>query len=146
MASLSIQTEVSVDPHHAWEYYFNQINGWWPEECFTSPRVKRILIDTYIGGYMYEDYGEGEGLIWGTVIGVEYPNLLQIKGHLTRAFGGPAITFEEISFKSLDGDKTQIIYELDAVGDLSEKSLSSLKEGWIDLLQNRFRKYCEDKK
>ncbi len=144
MSSIIVSTDVEVDIYHAWEYYFNQISSWWPKEYYTSVKTKRFIIDTFIGGKAYEDHGEGGGLVWGDVIGVDYPNGLQLKGNLTREFGGPATTYEKISFEEIVGG-TRVTYTADFVGTSTERSIKSLNEGWLELLKKHFKSYCANK-
>ncbi len=144
MSSFIVTTEVPVDLHHAWEYYFNQISGWWPKEYYTSEKTKRFIIDTFIGGKAYEDQGEGGGLIWGDVIGVDYPNALQIRGNLTKEFGGPSLGFEKIAFEQTKSG-TKVTYSADYIGNVTERSIKSLKDGWIDLLKVHFKGYCVER-
>ena len=142
MSGFKISVSINSDIFHAWEYYFNQINGWWPEEFHTSPKTKRFRIDTFIGGKVYEDFGEGCGLVWGEVIGVDYPHSLQVKGYLTRDFGGPGMTFEKFSFQP-ENSGSIVTYNLDCIGDLPEKIVTSLKKGWQEILGKHFKAYCE---
>ena len=144
MRSFTVTTEVDIDIFHAWEFYFNQINGWWPKEYFTSNKTKRFIIETYIGGKAYEDHYEGGGLVWGDVIGVDYPNSLQIRGNLTKEFGGPVMTFEKFDFQTVENG-TRLKYTVDFVGEISARSANSLKNGWQDLLQIHFKKYCSSR-
>lgn len=144
MSGFKISVAINSDIYHAWEYYFNQINGWWPKDYYTSPHTKRFIIETVIGGKIYEDHGEGCGLIWGEVIGVEYPNSLLVKGYLTKEFGGPTITFEKYSFIPTDSG-SEISYSIDFIMPIAEKSVTSLREGWTDILQKHFKNYCSDR-
>lgn len=144
MGSFSVSTDVKKDVHHAWEFYFNQISSWWPKEYYTSPRTKRFIIDTCVGGKAYEDYGEGGGLVWGDVIGVDYPRTLQMRGNLTKEFGGPVISFEKFLFEETE-DGTRLTYSVDFVGTINERSIKSLKDGWKDLLQHHFKEYCANR-
>lgn len=143
MSSFEVSVTVSHDKSHAWEYYFNQTNGWWPREYYTSAHTKRFTIDTYIGGKCYEDAGEGSGLIWGDVIGVDYTNWLLIRGNLTRDFGGPAITFEKFTFTQESKSNTTLTYSIDFIGNISPESIASLKKGWTEILQVKFKEYCD---
>jgi len=145
MKNIRVSTLIALDQAHTWEYYFNQISGWWPDEFFTSPKTRRFIIQTMIGGKAYEDFGEGEGLVWGEVIGVEYPNSLQIRGNLTKDFGGPVITFEKFSLDPTDKGQTKFTYTCDFVGEIADKAVKSLEDGWKDLIQQRFAAYCKEK-
>lgn len=145
MERIEVHTDIELDCPHAWEYYFNQINGWWPKEYHTSPKTKRFIIETIIGGKAFEDFGEGQGLIWGDVIAVDYPHTLQMRGNLTKEFGGPVVTFEKISFVQQGPDATRVTYTCDFVGEVSDSSINSLEKGWKDLIQHRFASYCRER-
>ncbi len=144
--SIEVSVIVQQDQSHAWEYYFNQTNGWWTKDLHTSPSTKRFTIDTYIGGHVYEDYGEGGGLIWGDVIGVKYNEWLLIRGYLTREFGGPAITMEKFSFEAHGKNQTKVIYNCDFIGEIQEKSVKSLHDGWNEILNVHYKNYCIDRR
>lgn len=143
MSSFEVSVTVAHDKAHAWEYYFNQTNSWWSKEYYTSERTKRFTIDTYIGGQCYEDFGEGSGLLWGDVIGVDYTNWLLIRGNLTKDFGGPAISFEKFTFTEVAPSRTTVTYAVDFIGEISAESAASLKRGWEDILQVKFKAYCD---
>lgn len=144
MASFTVSVEIKKDVNHVWEYYFNQISSWWPKEYYTSDKTKRFIIDTFIGGKAYEDHGEGGGLVWGDVIGVHYPKTLQIRGNLTKEFGGPVITYEKFYFEEIDSG-ARLSYTVDFVGEVSERSVKSLKDGWKELLGKYFKEYCANR-
>jgi hypothetical protein len=139
--SISIEVVVPINIAHAWEYYFNQVNSWWSKEHYSSPKTKRFIIETFIGGRVYEDFGEGDGLVWGTVIGANYLHSIDILGYLTRSFGGPAISYEKYSFDA-DGQNTKLTYTMDIVGAVPESTVKSLKEGWEDIIQQKYYQYC----
>lgn len=144
MYSFELSVEVRQDVGHAWEFYFNQLKAWWPKEFYTSERTKRFIIQTFIGGKVYEDFGEGDGLIWGDVVGVDYLKSLEIRGNLTKAFGGPVITFEKFTFeKTATG--TRVSYSVDFVGEIKESSVNSLHAGWQDILLNHYKNYCDNR-
>lgn len=144
MKSFEIELLVPQDLSHTWEYFFNQINGWWPSSYHSSERTKQFLIQTFIGGKVYEDFGEGDGLIWGDVIGVDYLSSLEIKGNLTKSFGGPAITYDKFSFIETTGG-TNLRLSVYFIGDVDDKTVKSLKTGWEELIGSHFRQYCQDR-
>jgi hypothetical protein len=145
MSQFIVEVTVNHNIAHTWEFYFNQINSWWPKEFYSSPRTKQFHIQTFIGGKVYEDYGEGDGLIWGDVIGVDYLKSLELKGNLTRNFGGPVVTFEKYQFLAENG-RTKLTYTIDFLGEVKPSTVASLEEGWKNLLQVHFKKYCQSKK
>lgn len=145
VSDIKIEVTVPVNAAHSWEYFFNQVNGWWPKEFFTSTKTRRFMFETYVGGKVYEDFGEGDGLVWAHVIGNDYLHSLEMKGFLTRRFGGPAITFEKFSFEENQEGSTNIIYTMDILGNVDKKTRSSLHEGWQKLLGEHFITYCKNR-
>lgn len=143
--SFEVSVVVPQDRSHAWEYYFNQTNAWWSKDYHTSKCTKRFTIETFIGGQVYESYGEGGGLIWGEVIGVQYNEWLLIRGNLSREFGGPAITMEKFNFEEM-GTDTKLQYYCDFIGNVKPKSIQSLYDGWKEILQVHYKDYCVAKK
>jgi len=137
-----ISCTVNKPIKEAWDAYFDHLDKWWSKGMYTSPKTQRFVIETKLGGLVFEDYGEGEGLVWGTVIGVDKPHSLQIKGTLARQFGGPATTIEKISFVEESG-KTEVSYHLDFVGSVDQKTRKSLAEGWKMILTDHYKPYCE---
>jgi hypothetical protein len=142
---IHVEVVVPVNVAHAWEYYFNQVNSWWSKDYFTSPKTKRFHIETFVGGRVYEDFGEGDGLIWGEIIGADYMHSIDIKGNLLKSFGGPAISFERFSFEK-DPDGTKLTYTMDLIGHYTDQSVASLKKGWEEILLTRYYNYCVEKK
>ena len=131
---IEISVEVPLNVAHAWEYFFNQVNSWWPKSFFTSTKTKRFHIEDFVDGKIYEDFGEGDGLIWGHVNGGEYKKV-----------GGPAITFEKFTFiKNSSG--TSLTYSLDMIGNADSSTIHSLEEGWTEILKKHYYMYCLEKK
>ena len=132
-----VEIKLPFDAGHTWEYLFNQINHWWPKSYYTSERTKRFCIHTVVGGKMYEDFGEGDGLIWGEVIGCDFQRSLDLRGQLTRAFGGPLLTLER--FEIIPSESaSSLIYTCDFIGNVPESTITSLQRGWDDLIKNYF--------
>lgn len=144
-ANFSVQVTVPVNSAHAWEFLFNQIDAWFDKEYHTSPQTKRFVFETYLGGRVYEDFGEGDGLIWANVIGCDYLHTIDMRGYLARRFGGPATTLERFVFENVDAG-CQVTYEMDLLGDVNDKTVAQLKEGWEDILQKKYKTYCEQRK
>ncbi len=138
-----VKCVVNSNISKAWDAYITENHKWWPADMYTSPKTKQFIIEKKLGGLLYEDYGNGEGLIWGSIIGLDKPNSIHIKGTLAKEFGGPATTIEKISFQQV-GDHTEVSYHIDFVGVVDDKTTSSLAEGWQIILNNHYKPYCEN--
>jgi len=91
---------------------------------------------------MYEDAGEEEGLVWASVIGIDSPNSLQLKGQLSPKFGGPAISFMKIQLE--DSEDATLLKITDTIfGNISENLQKSLTEGWQAIFEEGLKPYAE---
>jgi len=143
MSNFVLEYTIGLPKAIVWDNFFNKINRWWTSDFYTNPRTKLFIIDTVLGGKMYEHFGEGEGLIWGDVIGVDCPNSLQVRGMLSGEFGGPAMSFEKFKFEEED-NKTKLTYSAEFIGDVNEKTLESLKTGWVTIFKDYFIPFCKE--
>ena len=103
--SINILLEIPINAkiNHVWECLIKDINIWWRKDFYTSPKTKNFILEPKVGGRMYEDYGNDEGLLWADVIVIDSPNTIEFKGHLSPQFGGPAISFLKLSLKENEG-------------------------------------------
>ena len=141
MNSFALSYSFDLPAKIVWQKYFDELSEWWTADFYTNPRTKAFKIDVVLGGKMYEDFGNGEGLIWGEVIGVDKPNSLQVRGMLSGEFGGPTLSYEKFSFSEENG-KTTLKYKAEFIGDFDEKTLKSLETGWKTIFNDYFIPYC----
>jgi hypothetical protein len=91
---------------------------------------------------MYEDYGDDNGLLWANVMVLDAPNKLELKGHLSPIFGGPAMTFMKLTLEESEG-VTILTLTNTTFGNVSESTKEQLTSGWKMLYENTFKKYVE---
>ena len=92
---------------------------------------------------MFEDAGTTEGLTWATVIGINSPSTLQLKGHLSPENGGPAITFTKIELLAKGKVNTKLKVSETVFGSISEKIGSDLTNGWKTVFEKGLKAYLE---
>jgi len=142
MSHIQLSYQIDLTKEQLWDCLFNRLNEWWSKDFYTNPKTKQFVIETKLNGKMYEDFGEGEGLIWGDVIGVDRPNSLLVRGMLSGEFGGPTISFEKFSLAENDG-QTTLTYTVEFIGDIQEKTISSLTTGWEQIFGNYLIPFCK---
>lgn len=114
---------------------------WWRRDFYTDASARDFVIEPRLGGRMFEDWGNDEGLIWATVVGVRAPRLLELSGVSAPAWGGPNTHYH--SFRLEERDGATILRFTDAVhGRIDEATATSLHEGWA-LLFDALREHCE---
>ncbi len=143
--SVFVEMELSImAPRRVvWNAFVNKTNDWWHRDFYTSKGPAKFVIDLRLSGNMYEDAGDGAGLIWFTILGIVPDEMLYVIGHTRPPFGGPAsglITFE-LEAKS----ETETIFKVsDATfGQVSEDSVTQAESGWRMLFEE-LKKYVEN--
>lgn len=140
---VEVSCKINISIKKAWDAYVAETDQWWPKSMYTSPETKRFVFENKLGGMLYEDFGSGQGLVWGTIIGLTKPHQVLWKGTLSKDFGGPATTIETLKFKAED-KITEVTYRIDFVGVVDQKTRLSLKEGWQMILDKHYKPYCEN--
>lgn len=139
-----LEIPISTGVQKTWDCLVQDIGLWWRKDFYTSQKTKAFILEPKVGGRMYEDYGNDEGLLWYTVIVLNAPHHLELQGHLTPDYGGPAITFLKITLKE-DGGKTSLTLSDTLMGDVSAKAKGQITEGWRLLFEDGFKTYVNTK-
>lgn len=139
---IHLEIPIKATIEKVWDCLIKDVNLWWRKDFYTSSKTRRFIIEAKVGGRMYEDYGNEEGLLWANVIGIDSPNSIEFKGHLTPQFGGPAISFIKLSLKA-DGEGTVLTLSDTVLGEVSEKNKKELTAGWKLIYEDGFKNYVE---
>lgn len=139
---VSVELTINASRETVWKALTEETAKWWTKDFYTSSKTKRFVIEPKLGGLMYEDAGNNEGLVWAIVLGVNAPESILLKGHLAPSFGGPAVSFLEIKLET-DGDSTIFKLTDSIFGSISEKLQAELTEGW-EMVYKGLKSYCEN--
>lgn len=143
--NILLEIPIKAKIEHVWQCLLQDVNLWWRKDFYTSNRTKEFIIEPKVGGRMYEDYGNNEGLLWAEVIVIDSPNVIELKGHLSPQFGGPAISFMKLSLKEVEG-ATILTLSDTVLGDVDDNTKKELASGWKLLYEDAFKNYVESKK
>ena len=63
LGSARVELEVTIEAprEKVWQGLVEEIGEWWPRDFFTT-ESPRFTLDPRVGGYMYEDTGDGTGV------------------------------------------------------------------------------------
>ncbi len=142
--TITIKLEIPIEANIelVWKCLIEDIGIWWRKDFYTSTKTKNFKIEPFVGGRMYEDYGGDNGLLWANVIVLDAPNNLELKGHLSPSFGGPAMTFMKLSLEESEGVTILTLTDT-TFGNVSERTKDQLSSGWKMLYEDTFKKYVE---
>jgi DNA-binding transcriptional ArsR family regulator/uncharacterized protein YndB with AHSA1/START domain len=138
---IELEVNIAAPPQRVWDALVNETTHWWRKDFYTKPS-RGFHIEPRIGGRMYEDRGDGNGLIWANVVGVDAPESIQFVGHLTPQFGGPAHTIFQFTVKAAGAGSVVKISDT-IFGNISESLGQTMQEGWKMLFEDALKKYVE---
>ena len=139
---VTVETSLAASKERVWAAFTTEIDRWWIKDFNNSPNTQRFVLDAKLGGLMYEDADNDEGLVWATVIGLDQPNNLLLKGLLSPKLGGPAISFINIF---LEQSKKKTVIQLSEVilGDISDTLQDEIAKRWNQLLNKGLKPFVE---
>jgi uncharacterized protein YndB with AHSA1/START domain len=124
-----------------WEALTDRIGAWWPRDYFVSAEAKNFVLEARLGGRLFEDWGDGQGVVWGQVVGLRRNSLLQIAGELMET-DSPARIHTIYRLAEKNGGTVLRLVDL-AYGRLTAKNAQCLEEGWRELLHKHLKPYVE---
>ena len=146
-AVLEIEFEVSIAAprERVWDAFVHQTSSWWPKDFYTCADPRGFHIEPKLGGRIYEDWGDDQGLIWATVTGLRHGEMIQATAELSPEFGGPARIFHIFELET-EGKTTQLRLKDCVYGSTSEKTRASLEAGWKHLIVRCLKPFVEEGK
>ncbi|HSP78835.1 MAG TPA: SRPBCC domain-containing protein [Myxococcaceae bacterium] len=129
LARAEVEIEVGAPRERVWRALVEETGQWWPRDFYVGREPKGFVLEARPGGRVYEDWGGEEGALWYTVLVVEAPGVLELAGHLTAAFGGPATTTVRLTLRE-EGALTVVRMEDSIFGRVDEHTVPRLREGW----------------
>lgn len=143
IAEIAVELEIAAPAQKVWDTLVGDVSTWWHEGFYTGGGGRRrFYIEPELGGRMYEDWGDGQGLVWATIIGVKKLELLQAVGDSSPEWGGPSRSFFTWKLSEAKGCTT-VRFSQCAYGRVDEATLRSLDEGWRFLLGECLKRFVE---
>ncbi len=141
VAEVVAEVPIAAPPDRVWRALTEETSEWWDPGFFSSPRAKRMVVEARLGGRVFEDWGDGEGLVWYTVIGLDRGRVLTLSGDLWPQ-NGPARLYTEFRLEEKDGGTVVRLHE-HIFGQVGEDSGPSMEKGWTHLLGKRLKPHVE---
>jgi uncharacterized protein YndB with AHSA1/START domain len=124
-----------------WKAFTGDIHSWWPKDFYATESPKRIVFEVKPGGRLYEDAGDGNGLVWYHVIALDAPNSVSLSGFIAPPFGGPATSLLRVAFSAQGKSATLMEVTDSTFGRLGDPSAT--EEGWRMLFEGGFKAWLE---
>lgn len=117
------------------------IGAWWGAPYLRKPHAARtVVLETRLGGRLYEDWGDSEGAMWAMVTGLERNVSIELIG----AMGLRNVVEGYIRFELLDAPLgTTLKLTHHAMGVFSPRVEAVYAKGWRELLGHKLRAFVE---
>src|SRR3954468_177221 len=140
-ATHRLTLEIARPRGAVWKAFTRDIHSWWPKEFYATAAPEKIIFEVKPGGRLYEDAGNGNGLVWYHVLAVDAPNSITMSGFIAPPFGGPATSLLRVEFSGRPKSKntTQMEVTDSTFGRLGDPNAT--EEGWRMLFEGGFKKW-----
>ena len=141
VAKTTQEIDIQAPADKVWQALTTETSSWWHKDFYTGPEPKGFHIEAKLGGRVYEDWGDGQGLVWYTVTGIHAGVQLRLSGELVDE-AAPARLMMTVDLESR-GETTLVRLTEIMFGGTNEKAASCLEEGWGFLLKECFKPFAE---
>jgi uncharacterized protein YndB with AHSA1/START domain len=142
VAEVVLEIEIEASIEEVWAGLTGDVTSWWPRDFYAGSEAISFSIEDRLGGRMYEDWGDGQGLIWAMVTGLRRGKMIQLSGELTQDFGGPSRNIMKIEL-SQDGAATKLRLSDCVFGRVADKGAESMESGWAFLMGDCLKPFVE---
>lgn len=137
-----IEVAVNAPIARVWKGLVGETTKWWRRDFFTSATTKSFTIEPVVGGRAFEDYGNGGGALWFTVIAIDPPHLIELAGHLSPRFGGPLTSVTTFALRE-EGGRTIVEVSDAGFGWVKGDRDAAITEGWRLLVEDGLKAWIE---
>jgi DNA-binding transcriptional ArsR family regulator/uncharacterized protein YndB with AHSA1/START domain len=137
-----VELEISIKAplNLVWKSLTEETTFWWSKDFYTSERTKAFRLEPTLGGKMYEDCGEGAGVIWYEVFAIDPPRSIDLRGFLAVPYG-PGLSLLHLELLE-SGNETVLKLSDSTMGALTDGGKAK-SDGWKHLFADGLKQYVE---
>lgn len=128
VASMDIAHELRIEapPERVFDA-LTRMGEWWPHRFRADGTV---VLEPSVGGRFYEDWGDGNGALYGFVTALRRPEHIAVRGPMGMA--GPVTSVWTFDLAA-EGSGTLLQGTHRAYGDISEETRAGYTSGWTEV-------------
>ena len=107
-------------PQRVFDVLTKEQPAWFPH-TYGEEKVKAIVVEPWVGGRSYEDWGDGAGHLYGHVVEYDPPNLYATRGRLR-----PGTTLDTTYEIEADGEESVLRVSKVAIGPMTDEQARSI--------------------
>jgi DNA-binding transcriptional ArsR family regulator/uncharacterized protein YndB with AHSA1/START domain len=136
-----LEVPIKASPERIYQALTRDIAEWWDADA--SWGRGKLVLEPEVGKRMWEDFGNGEGALFGIVTYVEHNKKLEIEGD--HGLGSGVQGYIRLELVPQE-EGTLLKFSHRAFGEISERSRQRFPEGWKQLLTVNLPQYLERNK
>lgn len=142
IVTVAMEIAIAAPLERVWAALTTDVGHWWPRDFLVAADPQQMQFEPRLGGRLFEEGTRGGGVIWYTVYGITPGESIDLVGHLSPAFGGPAQSLLRLSLRE-QGSHTILALTDAVVGNVSPKSEASLGDGWRAIFEGGLKAFVE---
>ncbi|MDH3626523.1 MAG: SRPBCC domain-containing protein [Acidobacteriota bacterium] len=144
IVDLEMEVRIAAPVDKVWQALTDDIGAWWPNEFYTGgdSETRTYTLEARPGGRMFEQWKNGGGTLWGTVVSLDPGKMLQVLGSSFPNWGGPTFGFGTWTLESA-GDDTVLRFSESTMGRVSDQTKESKAKGWDFLFEKAMKSHLE---
>lgn len=115
------EIRIAAAPERVWKAITDEQMDWYPY-TYGGERCLRIVVEPFVGGRSFEDWGDGAGYLYNTVVHWDPPKVIG-----TRGFLQGAITLEQWMQLDPEGDGTVLRSTTTTFGAISDEMAEGIR-------------------
>ncbi|MGV3617472.1 MAG: ArsR/SmtB family transcription factor [Fimbriimonas sp.] len=140
LAKIEVELPIAAPPEAVFDALTKGIDDWWP---FRLREGSRVFHDCRLGGFLGEDWGDGAGAIWGTIVLYDPPHRCVARGP-----GGVGGAYTSLNSDLVEATPEGCVYKksLQMWGEVPEELERIFREGSRAILERHLVEYVMKKK
>lgn len=143
VAISELEIAIAAPRSRVWRALVDETSLWWRKDFYVGKHPKGMFFEARVGGRMYEDWGDGAGVLWATVFAIAPETSFDLRGEISPAFGGPRTWQLHADLKD-KGRGTVLQLTSSILGKIDAEGADTVRDGWEMLFGGSgLKAFCE---
>src|ERR1044072_3831823 len=141
-AIVRLTYKIEAPLERVWRVSTEEAVSWWDADFAALAGSSGVKLEPILGGRLYEELPDGQGLEWGRVIAINPPTSIDFQGMMTPSFGGPTLNTVQLSLAPTESG-TEMTMTEGLIGRVTDEGLAQMQQGWDFLFGQKLKNYAE---
>ncbi|HVL67445.1 MAG TPA: metalloregulator ArsR/SmtB family transcription factor [Vicinamibacterales bacterium] len=138
---VEIEIDIAAPPAAVWDALTKETTLWWPTDFYTGPATG-FHMEPRIGGRLFEDWGDGAGVIWYEIFALNPGVSIDLQGSMGVPYG-PAISLLHLELEAR-GDATRLKVSDATFG--AGADCAAKESGWRRVFAEGLKRHVENRR